>query len=311
MQVGYYPGCTLKDKAKALDETTHLAVSLLGKELEEIPDWTCCGATTPLVTTRIANLIPQTRLLIKTRDMGYEAVVTTCPFCFSTLRRLNAILHDDDLKRKRINSYLAEDRRLRDYEVPQPEYVPYAGETQVLHLLEWLRDSVGLDSISAAAGDTLKGLRVAPFYGCQLLRPSDEIALDDPEDPHIFEDFLVAIGVEVLDFPARIDCCGSYLTIAKHDATVTRSHSILAAASRLGAHTVAVTCPLCFYNLDHLQPEMQKEHPEFNPIPITYFTQLLALALGVPSVQVGFQSHAVDPTSLFESLASVHGEAPV
>jgi heterodisulfide reductase subunit B len=308
MKVGYFPGCTLKDKAKALDETTHLAVRMLGKELKEIPDWTCCGATTPLVSTKIANLIAQTRLLIKTRDAGYDAVVTTCPFCFSTLRRVNSILAGDDLKRKRINAYLAEDRRLRDYEVPQPPYIPYGGETKVLHLLEWLRDNVGWDYISSAATGALKGLKIAPFYGCQLLRPSAEIAMDDPEDPHIFEDFLGAIGAEVLSFPDRIDCCGSYLIVAKPHATAIRSHAILDAANRLCADAVAVTCPLCFYNLDHLQPEMQTEHPEFNPIPILYFTQLLALALGAPIEKVMIEKHIVNPQKLLESLPKVPRE---
>ncbi|HDS30681.1 MAG TPA: heterodisulfide reductase, subunit B [Firmicutes bacterium] len=308
MQVGYYPGCTLKDKAKALDETTHIAVRMLGKELQEIPDWTCCGATTPLVSTKIANLIAQTRLLIKTRDAGYDAIVTTCPFCFSTLRRVNLILAKDELKRKRINAYLADDRRNRDYDTPSPPYEPYSGETKVLHLLEWLRDSVGWEYISHSVTNALHGLKIAPFYGCQLLRPSEEIALDDPEDPHLFEDFLWVIGAEVLDFPERIDCCGSYLTVAKPNATVVRSHAILEAANRLGADAVVVTCPLCFYNFDSLQPQMQNDHPEFSPIPIFYFTQLLALALGAPLGQLNINSHKIDPTPLLESLPKIHGE---
>jgi len=171
MKVGYYPGCTLKGKAKPLDETTQMSVKLLGCELVEIPDWTCCGATTPLTETRIANLIAQTRLLSKTRDAGYEALVTTCPFCFSTLRRANLTLKNDELKRKRMNTYLAEDRRLRDYETPPPPYVPYEGDIKVLHLLEWFRDEIGFDYILHAVSNPLKGLRIAPFYGCQLLRP--------------------------------------------------------------------------------------------------------------------------------------------
>lgn len=310
MQVGYYPGCTLKDKAKALDETTHLSAGLLGRELVEIEDWTCCGATTPLVTTKIANLIPQTRLLIKIRNAGYDAIVTTCPFCFSTLRRVNSILAGDDIKRKRINTYLAEDYRQRDYEEPPPEFIPYEGETKVLHLLEWLRDDVGFDRIADGVKINLAGLKIAPFYGCQLLRPWEEIALDDPEDPHLFEEFLKAVGVEVLDFPGRIDCCGSYLTVVKPDATVARCHAILESANRIGADAVAVTCPLCFYNLDALQPEMQVKHPEFKTIPIVYFTQLLALALGASTDQVITAKHTIDPVPLLESIPEAAGEVP-
>jgi len=300
MKVGYYPGCTLKGKAVSLDETTHLAVSLLGRKLVEIPDWTCCGATTPLTSTKIANLIAQTRMLAKTRDAGYEALVTTCPFCFSTLRRANKTLREDELKRKRMNTYLAEDRRLRDYEDPPPDWVDYSGEINVLHLLEWLRDEIGFEYIASLVKFPLKGMKVAPFYGCQLLRPSDDLAMCDPENPVIFEEFLKALGADVLDFPARIDCCGSYLSIAKPEAALRASYRILDSARRLCADTVAVTCPLCFYNLDDMQPKMLTQYPEFRSIPITYFTQLLALTLGAPLKKLGLDTHVVDPKPMFE-----------
>jgi heterodisulfide reductase subunit B len=307
MKVGYYPGCTLKGKAKALDETTRRAVELLGNSLTEIEDWTCCGATTPLSETRIANLIAQTRLLAKTRDAGYDAIVTTCPFCFSTLRRANFTLQSDEIKRRRMNTYLAEDRRLRDYEDPPPDWVDYQGETPVLHMLEWFRDEIGFEYIARSCGRSLRGLKVAPFYGCQLLRPADELALCDPEDPHIFEDFLNALGADVLNFPARIDCCGSYLSVARPQAAIRAAHRILEAANKLGADAVVVTCPLCFYNLDAFQPDMQKQFPEFHTIPILYFTQLLALALGASPDTLGLDSHTVDPTEL---IRSVHESIP-
>ena len=307
MKVGYYPGCTLKGKAKALDETTRHAVELLGSSLTEIEDWTCCGATTPLSETRIANLIAQTRLLAKTRDAGYDAIVTTCPFCFSTLRRANLTLKNDEIKRKRMNTYLAEDRRLRDYEDPPPDWIDYEGETPVLHMLEWFRDTIGFEYIARSCGKSLSGLKVAPFYGCQLLRPADELALCDPEDPHIFEDFLNALGADVLNFPARIDCCGSYLSVARPQAALRAGHRILEAANKLGADAVVVTCPLCFYNLDEFQPVMQEQYPEFHTIPILYFTQLLALALGALPDSLGLDSHTVDPTEL---IRRVHESIP-
>lgn len=305
MKAGYYPGCTLKGKARNLDETTHLAVGLLGAKLEEIPEWICCGATTPLTGMKIANLIPQTRLLAKTRDAGYEALVTTCPFCFSTLRRANLTLKNDALICKRMNTYLAEDLRLRDYEDPPPPWEPYSGETKVLHTLEWLRDTIGFDVIRAASKNKLAGLKVAPFYGCQMLRPAEELAMCDPEDPKIFEEFLDALSADVLNFPARIDCCGSYLSISKPKAAIRASYKILDSANKLGADTVVLTCPLCFYNLDALQPEMKKEYPDYRPIPITYFTQLLAMALGVTLEKLGLESHVIDPKPMLGRFMAV------
>ncbi len=303
MKVGYYPGCTLKGKAIALDETTQLAVNLLGHELVEIPDWTCCGATTPLTDTRIANLIAQTRLLIKTRDAGYDALVTTCPFCFSTLRRANKTLKEDDLTRRRMNTYLAEDLRLRDYEAPPPPLEPYEGETKVLHTLEWFRDEVGFDSIRGGLKNPLKGLTVAPFYGCQLLRPADELVMCDPESPHIFEDFLSSLGAEAINFPNRIDCCGSYLSVAKPDAAVRASYRILDSAIRHGADVVAVTCPLCFYNLDEQQQAISDAYPEFKSIPIVYFTQLMTLAITGSLENLSLDSHEIDPVPVLTKVS--------
>ena len=308
MKVGYYPGCTLKDKARSLDDTTRLAVELLGSELVEIPDWTCCSATTPLTETKIANLIPQTRLLIKTRDAGFDTVVTTCPFCFSTLRMTNKIFSEDELKSKRINSYLAEDRRLREYDEPPPEFVPYAGTVKVIHLLEWLRDHVGFDAIGSLAKNRLAGLKVAPFYGCQLLRPAGALRIDDPEDPSIFEKFLEVLGIKVIDFPERIDCCGSYLGIARPEATIRASNAILTAARIRGADLIAVTCPLCFYNFDNLQPKILNKYPDFRAIPVMYFTQLLALALGAPISKIGIGDHVVSPVPLLETLSALCAE---
>jgi len=126
----------------------------------------------------------------------------------------------------------------------------------------------------------------------------------DPENPTIFEDFLRALGPDVLDFPSRIDCCGSYLSIAKPDAALRASHKILDSAHKTGADAVVVTCPLCFYNLDSLQARMQDQYPEFRTIPILYFTQLLAYSLGAPIDKL-----KVDPLPLLERVfGSVPGE---
>ncbi|MBL7075443.1 CoB--CoM heterodisulfide reductase iron-sulfur subunit B family protein [candidate division KSB1 bacterium] len=299
MKLCYYPGCTLKDKTTNLDQTTIAAADELGIELVELPNWTCCGATYPLTEEKIANLVPQIRILYNVMVEGDNRVTTTCAFCYSTLKRANRAILNDPIKRKRINAYLKDDKRIPEYDKETVyNFKDYNGEVKVVHFLEVLRDDVGFENLSLKLKKNLEGLKVAPYYGCKLLRPPEEMEFDDPENPRIMEDFLESLGCEVIDYPFKTDCCGSYLSLSAPDAATRASHLILNSAVKNGADLVALTCPLCYYNLDRRQEDIGNRFMDFSPIPVLFFTQLLAIALGVEDEILGLDQHYIDPSPL-------------
>ena len=301
MKLPYYPGCTLKDRTSQLESTALAAAEKLGVELREIPNWTCCGAVYPVSETRIMNLVAPIRILKEVGEGGDDRVVTICDFCYNVLKRANRAVLDDDVKRARINLFLSDDdRRWAASGRKVGEGEAYDGGVKVLHCLEMLRDEVGFKKMAAAVERPLENLQLAPYYGCNLLRPAQEMNFDDPEDPRIMEDFIVHLGGRVAAFPYRTECCGSFLELSSPAAARRLSHTILASARKNGADAVVLSCPMCFYNLETKQKELIREFPGFQPIPVFFFTQLLALALGRDAAELGFEEHFVDPLPLLQ-----------
>jgi heterodisulfide reductase subunit B len=305
----YYPGCTLSTKAKNYDRSGRAVAAALGMELEELPEWQCCGATFPLMLDDSMALIGPARVLYQAQQAG-ERVVTLCAICFNVLRRSQALLKRDPEMLDRINWFTEQE---------------YHGDVQVMHFLEVLRDDLGWEALaercqrmgstdkrmgsmgSTDAGEQyqrmtgpnpLTGLRVAPYYGCLLLRPYEEIGLDDPEDPVILHDLVRALGAEPVDFPYNIECCGSYLTVKDPQVSEMLSRDIVASAREHGAQVIITACPLCQFNLDYPQRETEAGRTG-DEIPVLYFTQLMAVALGLPEETWGLEDHYVDPRPLF------------
>jgi len=288
MGIPYYPGCTLSTKAKNYDRSGRAVARALGMELEELPEWQCCGATFPLVLDDSMALIAPTRILYQAQQAvdrvdHSSPLVTLCAICFHVLRRSQALLERDPEMLERINWFTEQE---------------YRG-VRVAHFLELLRDDVGWEALAervAASRGTerspLAGLRVAPYYGCLLLRPYEEIGLDDPEAPTILHDLVRALGAEPVDFPYNIECCGSYLTVKKPQVSETLSQDIVASAREHGAQVIITACPLCQFNLDYPQRETEAGLTG-NEAPILYFTQLMAIALGLPEEDWGLEDHYV------------------
>jgi heterodisulfide reductase subunit B len=301
MKLPYYPGCTLKDRSSQLEHTALAAAQKLGVELQEMPNWTCCGAVYPVSETRIVNLVAPIRILKEVGEAGDDRVVTICDFCYNVLKRANRAVQEDEVKRARMNLFLSDDDRrwaASGRQVGQGE--PYQGGVKVLHYLEMLRDEVGFEKMAAAVKRPLKGLRVAPYYGCNLLRPAAEMNFDDPENPRIMEDFVEHLGGQVVAFPYRTECCGSFLGISSPAAARRLSQTILISAQRNGADAIVLSCPMCFYNLETKQKELSQKSAGFQPLPVFFFTQLLALALGLDAESLGFEEHFVDPLPLLQ-----------
>ncbi len=281
----YFPGCTLSTKAKGFAPSGEASARALGIDLVELSQWNCCGATFPLATDNLLALVAPTRILLNAQKEG-DHLVALCSICYHVLKRTNRLLREEADKREKINLFIEEE---------------YGGGVQVFHLLELLRDEIGFEGLSERVQRRLQGLKVAPYYGCLLLRPFQEIGLDDPEEPRILDDFLVSLGCEVVEFPHKSECCGSYLAMNSSEVTRELSYAILRSALASGAQAVVTSCPLCQFNLDYRQGEMAAHYPGFTQIPVLYFTQLLAIALGLESDTFGLADHHVDPRPLLVS----------
>jgi heterodisulfide reductase subunit B2 len=300
MKLHYYPGCTLKEKTTALDLSTREAMKRLDVELVEPEGWTCCGAEYPLTEEKIVGLAAPIRVLRQVRDEGGDVVVTTCSFCYAVLKRANKAIREDPLKHKRINAYLRDDIKIDERTKERTTgFEDYNGEVKVLHLLEYLRDRVGYDRIRSRLKRDLKGLPIAPYYGCRLLRPADELGMDDPESPRVFEEFLETVGCTAVDYPFKQECCGSYLSVSLPAAATEASYRVLRSARMNDAKAIAVTCPLCFYNMDHRQEAIKEAFLDFAGLPVLFFTQLLAWSLGVDRTLLGLGEHSVPADGLF------------
>ncbi|MFW5946332.1 MAG: CoB--CoM heterodisulfide reductase iron-sulfur subunit B family protein [Candidatus Natronoplasma sp.] len=271
----YYPGCTLKTKASDYEDSAMKVMEKLGEPLVEMDDWYCCGALQSLAEDDIMHQIAPIRTMCCAQEQGENTVVTLCDMCYNVLRQANDRMKENEDDLETMNDFLTEDP---DYE----------GEVEVYHLFHILEDMK--DKIKEAVETPLEDLVVAPYYGCMLLRP-DNVAIDETEDPEIMEDLLGLLGVEVLENPKRTECCGSYHTVNRSDIVEKRVEDIVSHAVEEGAEAIALSCPLCQFNLDFHQRATEFE------IPVFYVTELMALSFGL---DIEMKNHEVDPRTLLK-----------
>jgi len=285
-QVHYYPGCTLKTTGLSFDRSAREAMAVLGFEMVELPSWNCCGTVYSLTSDDLIHHLAPVRNLVRARDLEAETLTTLCSMCFNTLKRADILIRNDPEKRKKINNFMEEES-------------DYNGEVAILHLLEILRDDVGYENLSERTGRKLASLRLAPYSGCMLLRPK-EVAIDDPENPRIFSDFIASTGARAVDFPFHNECCGSYQTVTNRSIIQSRTSSIIGSARSSGADAIVTSCPLCHYNLESGQRDLKEKQTDFKLMPVFYFTQILCLALGLDRETCRFDLHIIDPLPLLE-----------
>ena len=289
-RIAYYPGCTLKTNARNFEASTLATAEALGMELVEPGRWNCCGTVHTLAKDDVMHHLAPVRNLIRVEELSNQGaidgkqVVTLCAMCYNTLKRSNQVFNQDSDKRKKIR------------DIMNKEDIQYSGNVEVIHYLEALR-SLGWDKVKAKAVKSLKGLKVAPYYGCLLLRPRG-IGVDDADHPTIMEDLLKALGAETVGFAYSQKCCGSYHTVQMKEAVADLSHRILKQAEVAGADVLATACPLCEYNLGPRQEQVKKQYPSFNSIPVVYFTQLMALAFGLGDEATAFEANRPDPSPI-------------
>jgi heterodisulfide reductase subunit B len=284
MTIGYYPGCTLKSKAKNFERSALACLGALGIECQELPRWNCCGAVFSLADDDLIHHVAPVRDLIRAKDAGHDRLTTLCSMCYNTLARANLLMKEDEEKRDTINRFMDEES-------------DYTGEVEVVHFLNLLRTEVGWDKLKKAVKAPLEGLRVAPYYGCTLLRPR-AVAIEPPDTPTMFADFLEALGATAVAFPDATTCCSSYQIIADEDAAFAPISRILQSASEQKVEAFALSCPLCEYNLGRRQSDVRAKLESIDEIPTFYFTQLLAIALGLPQEELGLELNEKASTDL-------------
>lgn len=297
MKISYFPGCTLKTTARNFEDSALASLKVLGVDLVELSRWNCCGTVYSLASDDLMHHLAPVRDLIRVKEEGASRVVTLCSMCYNTLKQANELVKADSEKLDKINQFMYR------------EEVDYDGSVEVTHLIEILRDEVGWEALKKKVTRPLEGIRLAPYYGCLLVRPT-AVALDDPEQPHLLEELLEALGAEVIDYPYKTECCGSYHTITNVGLVMERTYTILTSASQHGAEAVVVSCPLCDFNLDSRQKNVQDKFSSFERIPVFYFTQLLSVALGLDVETCHFDLHFVDPRPLLEDRIPVSGKSP-
>jgi len=256
MKVSYFPGCTLKNKAKDLDLYAYRSAEALGVTLEEIEDWQCCGGVFTTANNEVATKLSSVRALKHASDKG-QPLVTVCSACHNVIKQTNNAMQNDSAFADKVNRYMGEDGG-------------YAGEAEVYHYLEMLRDLVGFDKVREKVVSSLKGKKIAAYYGCLLLRPGKVMRMDDPENPTIIEDLIRALGADAVVYARRNECCGAYISVESPEAAKRNAQSIIENAKAAGAEMIITACPLCKYNLE-----------KCGDMPVVYFTELLAEALGV------------------------------
>lgn len=286
VQYLYYPGCTLKTSAVNLEATAFQIMEALGHEMVEMEEWNCCGVVSSLTDDDLMHHLAPLRNLVHAEDQGFERIITLCDMCANTLKQTNIRVNESEEDLEKLNSFMDREN-------------DYKKTVRVQHFLEFIRDDVGWKVLKKKLKKPLKGMKIMPYYGCTLLRPR-EVAIDDAEEPRVLADLIKTLGGECIDNPFKIECCGSHHTIDDKELTSRRAYKISKYALDKGADAIMLSCPLCRFNLDVRGKEAEDMFTGYQQIPVFYYTQLVAIALGLDIEPSDLAGHAVDPEQLLK-----------
>ena len=285
-RVAYYPGCSLEALASEYSASTRAVCKALGIELVDIPDWNCCGSTPSHSYDELLGAALSGRNLALAEDLGVDTVMTPCPGCLKALKGAQMV-HADPARRDAFLEILG---------------TPFAGGLKTVSVLQLLYEGVGIEAVRARVVRPLTGLKIIPYYGCLLSRPANFAQFDDPENPISMDRLLEAAGAVVPDFPYKTECCGATYGVTRNEIVGRLTGRLLDMAERLEASAVAVACPLCQQNLDLRQAQVNRRNKRNFDIPVLYITQLLGLAMGIDSHELGLDKLFVSPDRLLRSV---------
>jgi heterodisulfide reductase subunit B2 len=279
MEFSYYPGCTLKGSAQELDESFRSVAERLGVSLREIPDWTCCGASSAHMVDQYLELALPAKDLMTAERLGND-VVAPCAGCHVRMKAAaHHLLKDKDLAAR----------------------FPFKGEINVLSGMEMFDVKELRATLKERVAKPLEGLKVVPYYGCYAVRPIDIVQPEDAENPMLMDRVLEAMGAEVLSWPYKTDCCGGSLALTRTDLVLQLSGKLIDMAKMVGADAMITMCPMCQANLDTRQADMAKATGKVYQMPIIFLTELMGVALQNPKARHWFSKHLVSPESMLAS----------
>ncbi|OHE16462.1 MAG: heterodisulfide reductase subunit B [Syntrophobacterales bacterium GWC2_56_13] len=279
MKVSYYPGCSLHGTAKEYDQSVRSVSHALGIELEEIEDWSCCGATSAHSTNFKLSIALPARNLIAAEKKAQDVMIP-CAACFNRF--------------KTAEHHLSQDPELKA-EIEEIVGGRYQGSAAIRNPIDIIVRDIGLEALAAKVVKRLAGLKPVSYYGCLLLRPPDVCRFDDAENPVLLDRILAVLGAEVRPWSFKTDCCGGSLTISKTEIVVRMVDKLMEMAREAGANCLVTACPVCMANLD-------MRSSKDAGLPVFYFTELAALAMGQEGPEGWFRLHRTDPRPLLKGL---------
>lgn len=280
MKIGYYPGCSANGTGKEYDISLKKVFNLLDVQLEELNDWSCCGATSAHATNHLLSVALPARNLIIAKHQKLSEVVAPCAACYNRLIVTQHELESNPQLEKQTSELLGEN---------------IGDGISILNIVE-LFEQIGKEKIVEKKKNDLKGIKAACYYGCLLVRPFEITRFDDAEQPSSMEKIISATGAKAVDWNYKTECCGGAHSFAHKEIVVDLSKKIIDDAKLHGADVIVVACPMCHSNLDMRQRAM-KDHQE---MPILYLTEFIGLSLGIKPKELGIDLHFISADSLLE-----------
>ncbi len=282
----YYPGCSGQGTSIEYDKSTRAVCKALGIELVDIPDWSCCGSSPAHTVDHILSAALSARNILQAEDMDVQGIITPCPSCLTNLKVASHRMRDEQFKEK-VDDLLNE---------------PCRNDLPIMSVLQVIYEKLGPKALAAKVTNPLKGLKLAPYYGCIMNRPPEVMDFDDCENPVAMDHLMEAVGAEVMPFPLKVECCGASFGVARNDVVTKLSGKLLDVAADCGAAAMVTACPLCQMNLDMRQDQINRANKSSHKMAVFYYTQLIGKALGLSDASLMLDKLCVDPGHLFREI---------
>jgi len=283
----YFPGCSCSSEggAKAYNWSIQAVSKVLDIELRELDDWNCCGSTPSGSVDELGAYCLASRDLALAEKSGFD-MVTPCSACYVIFNRANTYLKQYPQLKAKVDEALAAGG------------LKYTGTVRVRHTLDIMTTDIGYDAIKSKVKKNLSGLKVAPYYGCQIVRPG--FGFDHPEKPQSLDKLIASLGGEPTPFPLKTHCCGGSLIISEEALALELTSKLLESAASNGAECLVTVCPLCQTNLDAYQSRVNRKFKTNYKLPVLFYTQLMGIAFGIDGKTLGLNTNIVSPNQVMD-----------